>query len=98
METDEAVIISWFTGRLPQEWFSGQHEFVLDREEIAVIGSLQVPDAPEDMSSAERAALLDGLIQRFRKRRASAASRSPARPSTGSAARSPGAFRWTARQ
>ncbi|WP_405141734.1 hypothetical protein OG589_31855 [Sphaerisporangium sp. NBC_01403] len=66
METDEAVIISWFTGRLPQEWFSGQHEFVLDREEIAVIGSLQVPDAPEDMSSAERAALLDGLIQRFR--------------------------------
>ncbi len=66
METDEAVIISWFTGRLPQEWFSGQHEFVLDREEIAVIGTLQVPDVPEGVSSAERAALLDGLIQRFR--------------------------------
>ncbi|MEV7967467.1 hypothetical protein AB0O34_16005 [Sphaerisporangium sp. NPDC088356] len=66
METDEAVIISWFTGRLPQEWFSGQHEFVLDREEIAVVGTLRIPDAPEDASGAERAALLDGLIQRFR--------------------------------
>ncbi|MEU8265676.1 hypothetical protein AB0B89_00810 [Sphaerisporangium sp. NPDC049002] len=66
METDEAVIISWFTGRLPQEWFSGRHEFVLDREEIAVVGTLPVPDAPDAPEGAERAALLDGLVQRFR--------------------------------
>ncbi|GAA3837994.1 hypothetical protein GCM10022226_70220 [Sphaerisporangium flaviroseum] len=66
METDEAVIISWFTGRLPQEWFSGQHQFVLDREEIAVVGTLPTPATAEEASAAEKAALIDGHIQRFR--------------------------------
>jgi hypothetical protein len=66
METDEAVITSWFTGRLPEDWFTGQHEFVLDREEIAVVGSLPVPSAAGSTEGAERAALLDGHIERFR--------------------------------
>ncbi|MFC4532617.1 hypothetical protein [Sphaerisporangium dianthi] len=65
METDESVIASWFTGRLPQEWFSGQ-EFVIDREEIAVIGTLSVPAVGEAASEAERTALLEGAFQRFR--------------------------------
>ncbi|MFB9250683.1 hypothetical protein ACFFWE_20790 [Sphaerisporangium melleum] len=58
--------MSWFTGRLPEAWFSGNQEFVLDREEIAIIGTLPVPAAPEEASDAERDALLEGSIQRFR--------------------------------
>ncbi|GGK68758.1 hypothetical protein Sme01_14060 [Sphaerisporangium melleum] len=60
------MIVSWFTGRLPEAWFSGNQEFVLDREEIAIIGTLPVPAAPEEASDAERDALLEGSIQRFR--------------------------------
>ena len=60
------MITSWFTGRLPQEWFSGQHEFVLDREEIAVVGALPLPATAESATGAERAALIEGHVQRFR--------------------------------
>ncbi|RCG31329.1 hypothetical protein DQ384_11485 [Sphaerisporangium album] len=66
MDTDESVIMSWFTGRLPEQWFGGKHEFVIDREEIAVVGALPVPAAAEEATGAERAALLDGHVQRFR--------------------------------
>ena len=30
----------WFLGRLPDDWFEGQPEILLDREEITVIGHL----------------------------------------------------------
>ena len=30
----------WFTGRLPDEWFAGAPEIMVDREEITVIGHL----------------------------------------------------------
>ena len=30
----------WFLGRLPDDWFAGQPEIVVDREEITVIGTL----------------------------------------------------------
>ncbi|TQM73668.1 hypothetical protein [Thermopolyspora flexuosa] len=66
MDNDEAIISAWFTGRLPQEWFGGRHEIVLDREEITVIGTLPEPEAREDASEAEREALRDGVAQRFR--------------------------------
>ncbi|MDH2428820.1 hypothetical protein [Sphaerisporangium sp. TRM90804] len=66
MDTEEGVIVSWFTGRLPEGWFSGQPEFVIDREEIALVGALPVPAAAEQASDAERAAMLDGHVQRFR--------------------------------
>ncbi len=66
MNNDEAVINAWFTGRLPQEWFGGRHEIVLDREEITVIGTLPEPETRADASAAERDALRDGVAQRFR--------------------------------
>ena len=66
MENEEAIIKSWFNGRLPEEWFGGRHEIVVDREEITVIGTLPDPELPEDISEAEREATLDGLVQRFR--------------------------------
>jgi hypothetical protein len=30
----------WFLGRLPDDWFAGQPEILVDREEITVIGTL----------------------------------------------------------
>ena len=33
----------WFTGRLPDEWFEGAPEIVVDREEITIIGRLAGP-------------------------------------------------------
>jgi hypothetical protein len=66
MTTDEATaqVRGWFTGRLPEGWFTGAPEIVRDREEIAVLGTL--PDPPGDVPDAERAALIEGMIRRFR--------------------------------
>ncbi|MFC7592669.1 hypothetical protein ACFQYP_59845 [Nonomuraea antimicrobica] len=94
-DDETAQVRGWFTGRLPEGWFTGAPEIVRDREEIAVLGTL--PDPPGDVSGAERAALIEGLARRFRRRRASGASRSPARPSTSSARRCPGASSAAAR-
>ncbi|MFI6795590.1 hypothetical protein [Streptosporangium canum] len=68
MENDEAVkkLRGWFSGRLPGEWFEGQPEIVLDREEIAVVGRLQAPVLGDDVSEVERAAAVEGGVQRFR--------------------------------
>jgi len=56
----------WFTGRLPDGWFTGVPEIKADREEITVIGSLPDPETAEDASGAERAAAAEGRIRRFR--------------------------------
>jgi hypothetical protein len=68
MENDEAAakLRGWFLGRLPEEWFEGQPEIVLDREEITVVGRLQAPALGEDASEVERTAAVEGGIQRFR--------------------------------
>ncbi|WP_406312018.1 hypothetical protein [Streptosporangium sp. NBC_01639] len=68
MENDEAAkkLRGWFSGRLPAEWFEGQPEIVLDREEIAVIGRLQAPALAADVSEVERAAAVEGGVERFR--------------------------------
>jgi hypothetical protein len=39
-------IRGWFTGRLPDDWFEGAPEILIDREEITVIGRLPSPAAP----------------------------------------------------
>ena len=36
-------IRGWFTGRLPDDWFEGAPEILVDREEITVIGHLPGP-------------------------------------------------------
>lgn len=66
MTTDDvtAQVRGWFTGRLPEGWFTGAPEIVRDREEIAVLCTL--PDPPADTPEAERGALIEGLARRFR--------------------------------
>ncbi|RFU42676.1 hypothetical protein DZF91_05385 [Actinomadura logoneensis] len=68
MTTSEAVeaVRGWFAGRLPDGWFEGAPEIVLDREEIGVIGRLPEPSAAADVSATERAEMCAGHIQRFR--------------------------------
>ena len=64
MTTDEAheTVRGWFTGRLPQEWFTGPVEVTVDREEIVLLGPLAAPETGEGASDAERAAAADGRI------------------------------------
>lgn len=56
---------AWFVGRLPDGWFVGEVEVMVDREEIIVIGEL--PAMSEKFTDdAERAAAEVGRISRFR--------------------------------
>jgi len=59
----------WLTGRLPQDWFEGAPEVILDREEITVVGTLTAATgvAP-DTSDAEQAAAVSGRVKEFRER------------------------------
>lgn len=58
-------IVSWFRGRLPDEWFTEPAEVIVDREEITVTGTLAEPESPADDDTAADAAA-DGRIKRFR--------------------------------
>ncbi|WP_067455794.1 hypothetical protein [Actinomadura macra] len=68
MTTSESAeqLRGWFSGRLPEGWFEGPLEVVVDREEVSVVGRLPEPESAQDASQAERSALFDGHIQRFR--------------------------------
>src|SRR4051795_2938948 len=59
---DRAEVAGWFAGRLPDAWFTGPVELLLDRDEITVVGTLPEPDAGEGDPTAARA----GRIGRFR--------------------------------
>lgn len=58
---------AWFASRMPADWFDGAPEITLDREEITVIGVLQLPeDAAEAGTAAERAGRAASYSRRFR--------------------------------
>ncbi|WP_156690438.1 hypothetical protein [Mycobacterium sp. Marseille-P9652] len=59
-QPDASGAAEWFAGRLPETWFEGDPEVVVDREEITVIGKLADTDQGE---SGERA---EGRVARFR--------------------------------
>ena len=56
---DASDAAEWFAGRLPGDWFTGPPGIEIDREEIFVVGSLEVPDGTSDPE-------IDGRIARFR--------------------------------
>jgi len=60
-----AKVRSWFTGRLPADWFAAAPDIQVDREEITIIGTLDAPGPPGG-SEAERAAAAEGRIGKFR--------------------------------
>ena len=57
-------IDGWFAGRLPDDWFDGAPEVVVDREEVLVVGTLPAPAAPE--GEASRVEAEAGRLTRFR--------------------------------
>ena len=59
---ERSEVAGWFAGRLPDEWFTGPVELLIDRDEITVIGAVPEPDAGEGDPAAARA----GRIARFR--------------------------------
>ena len=59
---DRAELAGWFAGRLPDGWFTGPPELLVDRDEITVVGSLAQPEAGEGDPTAAAA----GRIARFR--------------------------------
>ena len=58
-------VAGWFTGRLPDGWFTAPPEITVDREEILVVGELAVP-SEEFTDEAAAAAAAAGRISRFR--------------------------------
>lgn len=62
---DASEAAGWFAGRLPEDWFAGSPDVIVDRDEILVIG--EIPALTEDFAdAAERAAAEVGRISRFR--------------------------------
>jgi hypothetical protein len=59
-------IVSWFRGRLPDEWFTEAAEIVVDREEITIVGTLAEPESGDAEGGAAADAAAEGRIKRFR--------------------------------
>ncbi len=59
-------IRGWFVGRLPDGWFSGPLDVLVDREEILVIGTLSEPELPEGATPEEAEAARTARIDGFR--------------------------------
>jgi hypothetical protein len=56
-QPDATDAADWFAGRLPEDWFAGDPEVIVDREEITVIGRLPDPaDAESEAHASGRAA------------------------------------------
>ena len=69
---DRTEVAGWFAGRLPDEWFTGPVELVIDRDEITVVGAVPEPDAGDGDPAAARA----GRCSRAGRRPTSAAASS----------------------
>jgi hypothetical protein len=57
---------SWFSGRLPADWFTAAPEINVDREEVTIVGMLADTEGAATASAAEAAAAADGRSRRFR--------------------------------
>ncbi len=49
-------VTAWFTDRLPDGWFTGPPTVMSDREEILVVGPIEVPPSGDGAGSAAAAA------------------------------------------
>lgn len=58
-----AEVAGWLAGRLPDDWFTGEPEIIIDREEITIIGTIAVPEPAE---GADTAQAIEGRVTRFR--------------------------------
>ena len=68
MATNESdsELQGWFTGRLPDGWFTGPPEVTVDSEEILVVGILPDVEVSKDSDDQARAAARGARVDRFR--------------------------------
>ena len=59
---------AWLAGRLPEDWFDGDPQISVDKDETLIVGRIPVPEQVADASEAERAAAEAGRIKAFRER------------------------------
>lgn len=65
-ESEIERLRGWFAGRLPEEWFTGPPEIVVDRDEVTVVGTIAAPKVADDAADAERGSAEKGRIKQFR--------------------------------
>jgi hypothetical protein len=65
-ETTMDELRGWFTGRLPDDWFTGAPEVTVDREEILVVGELPAVKAAKGAGETEAAAARESRVEAFR--------------------------------
>jgi hypothetical protein len=68
-------IRAWFVGRLPDGWFTGEPEVIVDREEITVIGRLPPVKAGQEAAGAAAAEGAEGSAETEADARAAGRSR-----------------------
>ena len=66
MSDDSDEIGGWFTGRLPDEWFTGAPDVSVDREELLVVGELADVELERGAAPAAAAAARTARASRFR--------------------------------
>ena len=59
-------ITGWFSGRLPDDWYSAPPTVESDGDEIWVVGQLAPPALAEDATPEAKAAAVKARAQRFR--------------------------------
>jgi hypothetical protein len=52
-------IQGWLSGRLPADWFEGEPELTIDRDEIVIVGRIPAPRMGDEASDVTRSAILD---------------------------------------
>lgn len=66
-QTNDSSIISWFIGRLPDEWTAvAPPTFEVDRDEITITISVAAPSLGDDASDIDRDEAAAGRISNFR--------------------------------
>ena len=61
--TSKEEVQGWLAGRLPDAWFTAVPNVEIDRDEITIIGALDLSDIPADVDTTAAA---QGRISRFR--------------------------------
>jgi hypothetical protein len=59
-------VAGWLSGRLPADWFEGEPEISIDRDEIVIVGRIPAPRTGDDASDVTRSAAESGRIKQFR--------------------------------
>jgi hypothetical protein len=57
---------AWLAGRLPAQWFAGEPQITVDRDEILILAAVEAPEPTAEESAAARAEAEQGRIARFR--------------------------------